>query len=177
VTERESRTNPFSIWESVTVESCLDNPSMIEVLHATTVTAAAVLSDERERFDDLSRQLARTRQQVAKAQQQLAKAQLQTSVPQRSIARLEERLSARESELAELGRRARISVVIAWVGTVLVAAGINYLTDGEQGALGWILLLGGAAVEVCAFFVSGSQPRRESPPRDESDTLADQDAG
>lgn len=79
-----------------------------------------------------------------------------------TISRLEamtESLGERVSDLQRLSLRA---IVTAWVGTVLVAFGVNILTDGSRSGLGIALILVGAALEALAYYIGTASRSRRS---------------
>src|SRR5687767_4014180 len=102
--------SPYWIWESITVESLVDNRPLIEVLKKTNDSAAGRVAELENEVRAVQSELGGVKYELDKAQKSLATRQV-------TAARLDERIAARNKEISELKRRILLSIVVAWFGT------------------------------------------------------------
>jgi hypothetical protein len=133
------------------------SPVLIDVLQISAVEAEELAiangraaAELRHRCDTLQGELSHARLQHEQARGQL---EMQIGVLRSEKISLDEKLR-------EAYRQSAVAVGIAWLGTLLVALGVNLLTSGKNQNLGLLIVLAGAAVEASAFLVR----RRVKPP-------------
>ena len=139
--------NAFAEFE---IQDYVENPLLIQVLKVNADNAQATIVRLTKAERSLKRDIDHLRQKLS---DELIDHEKTRGKSEASIARLQETISSLQDQVRELRRLSAVAVVIAWVGTALVAMGINLLTGNNNQVLGVTILIAGAAVEVAAFFV------------------------
>jgi hypothetical protein len=148
-TNRE--TSAFAEFE---IQDYVENPPLIHVLKVSADNAQATIVRLRRIERSVRRELDETRRQLSN---ELIRHEQTRGDSKESIARLEEVNSSLRNQLVELRRLSAVSVVIVWVGSALVAVGINLLTGDTDRAVGLAITIAGAAVEIAAFLFAGTR--------------------
>lgn len=139
--------NAFTQFE---IKDYVENPPLIEILRVSVDNAQANIVRLTKSEHALTRERDQLKQHLS---EELISHEKTRGDSKESIARLQETVLSLQDQVSELRRLSAVSVVIAWVGTVLVAIGVNLLTGGTNEPLGLTIIISGAAVGIAAFFV------------------------
>jgi hypothetical protein len=143
----------FKVFAEFEIKDYIENPPLIEALKANA-------SEARDNAGRSARAERKARQELEKVQAALHEKALEyervRGAMQEKVARLEQKNLEQSTQLSDLRRLSGVAVFISWVGSVLVAAGVNLVTGDKFNEIGIAVILAGAGVEISAFFVRRS---------------------
>ncbi|HEY5987808.1 MAG TPA: hypothetical protein VIV12_15750 [Streptosporangiaceae bacterium] len=150
--------NAFAQFE---IQDYVENPLLIQVLRVNVDNAQATIS----RLIRSERTLTRERDQLKqRLSDELIAHEKTRGKAETSTTLLQKTVSSLQDQIGEMRRLSAVALVIAWVGTALVAIGVNLLTGRKTQVLGLTIMIAGASVEVAAFFVRRhSRTRKDNP--------------
>jgi predicted TIM-barrel enzyme len=144
------KSQEHNAFAELEIQDYIENPLLINVLKIQADNAYATIARLTRAERTLRRDLDQVRQKLS---DELVDHEKTRREAEATTARPQEKVSSLQDQAGELRRLSAVSVVVAWVGTVLVAIGVNLLTDGKQKALGLAIIIAGAVVGSAAFFV------------------------
>jgi len=148
-----------SFFEEFGIQDYLENPALIQVLKLSEAkalsTSAGLARSERQAKRTLEKVTLLYRDELLQHEQTRGSANT-------SIALLTAQVSSMAEKVDEARRLSLIALCNAWIGSVLVAVGVNLVTGSSNTWLGVVFGLAGASLEVAAFFVSRKAPGTSS---------------
>lgn len=143
-------TQEANAFAQIEIQDYVANPVLIQVLKVNADNAQTTIA----KLIRSERALARERDHLKQSlSDELIAHEKTRGRAETSAARLQEAISSLQDQVLEMRRLSAVAVIIAWIGTALVAIGVNILTGEKTQALGLTIILAGASVEVTAFFV------------------------
>jgi hypothetical protein len=148
--QKRQETREHNAFEEFEIQDYVENPLLIYALRVQADNAQATIARLTRSERSLKRDLDQMKRKLS---DELVAHEQMRGRSERSIARLQETILSLQDQVDEQRRLSAVAVVIAWIGSALVAIGINLLTGDNNKVLGLAILIAGAAVEVAAFFV------------------------